>query len=75
MLPCPRCRSPLDKGFAEMNRSLMGWLFGRGYTPVVLQFVGEATGERDILHPAQRNVAYACQRCGTTIVTGESWLP
>jgi len=57
-----------------MDPDLLGWTLG-SYGPAVFQFASEATGERDILERAQRNIAYACDTCGITIVTGEAWLP
>lgn len=71
---CPHCGAAPEAGFAELRRSFIGSFFGRKGT-AVFQFVSETTGERDILAPSQRRVAYACGRCGTTVITGEAWLP
>jgi len=68
---CPFCGAPLVSGYAEMRPSLLGTFFG-GTGPGIMRFTRDLT-EYDVLESGERQLAYACERCGAAVITDEQW--
>jgi len=71
---CPECESPMASGFAELHSSWADALFYRA-APVALTFAASESFDYELLKPAQRSIAFACEQCGTMVLTTQPWLP